>query len=119
MASSATVGVNVTLTDPDTGLTVQGIGSLVASLSAGIGVNDIILPAATANLSLPFPHGVVTAQVAFIKAVSCTDLTVKLSTAAGSTVHSVPKGAAQVFYGVAALYASSALGGTVQYSIGG
>ena len=123
MASTATVGINVVISDPDTGLTVQGIGSYLASLPAGVAVTDMILTADTEKQALPFPNGVSTAAVAFVKAVGgsggCTDLTVQVATAAGSTVLTVPVNAAQVFYGVSALYVSSVLGGKIQYSVGG
>lgn len=81
-------------------------------------VEDIVLPASTSLLQLPFPPGMSTAKLVILRAVGAADLTVQLSLAAGSTVFAVPKDTAQPFYNAPAIYVSSALGGAIQFIAG-
>lgn len=69
---------------------------------------------------VPFPVGMAVAALAYVRAApNTTDLTFKVSLAAGATVHTVPPGAAAVLYGVAAIYLSSVLGGRVDVVVAG
>lgn len=78
------------------------------------------LPALTVNQQVPFPVGMATAAMAYVKAApGTTDLTLKLSLAGGATVLTIPPGAAVVLYGITAIYLSSALGGRADVVVAG
>lgn len=78
------------------------------------------LAPAAVDQQVPFPPGMATAVLAFIKAApNTTDLTVKVSLAAGATVLTVPSGAGQPLYGITAIYLSSVLGGRVDVVVAG
>ena len=119
MSIKATVNTSVVLADTATNLSVTSAGSTVLTLAAAEGVTDVVLAAQSSKVVLPFPPGVTTASMVSVKAVACSDLTIQTATAVGSTALTVPSGQVQVLYGVTALYASSTLGGSIQYCIGG
>lgn len=77
-----------------------------------------VLPANSSHLQIPFPAGLSTAMFAAITSVTCSDLTVQVSTASGSTVLSVPFGGTVLLYNVTAIYLNSVIGGTAQVIIG-
>lgn len=78
------------------------------------------LAPATVDQPFPFPVGMATAELAYVKAgPNTTDLTLKLSLAGGATVLTIPHGAAVALYGVTALYLSSVLGGRVEVVVAG
>ena len=123
MSVTATPALQINVVDPSTNPTdpiaLQACG--VALYCAGGAKSELpTLPAATANLPLPFPIGITTAVYIFIGAITCTDLIVKVGS--GSPVAlSVPLGQGVFFYGLTSsqITISSALGGQIQYSIGG
>lgn len=97
-------------------------GSLPTTTQAPINQKDrstLNLPAATAQQQVPFPTGMATAQVVVVRASTTTDLQVQTSIAGGASVYNIPVGCAMVFYGVSALYLSSALGGLVDVMVAG
>lgn len=98
------------------GQTQVGItGQLLANAKA---VEQVTLPALTSQLALPLPVGSSPAAFVAVSALAMQDLTVKLSTAVGATVLTVPAGNTIILYGVTALYVSSVLGGQAQVIFG-
>ena len=78
---------------------------------------SITFPGSTSNSALPFPVGVTTAAIIFIAALSTTDLTVNI----GGVQIPIPARQGFVLYGLTSgqFSLSTALGGEVQYWIGG
>ena len=118
MPQTATVGVNATFSDSATSLQVTGTGSAVLTLTAGLRVEDIALPALTSQLQIAFPIGVSTAKIVFVRAISASDLTVQISTSVGASILAIPSGAAISLYNVTALFVNSVVGGTIQVAVG-
>lgn len=106
-------------TNPSTTFPIVPGGAAILCPSGAL-LQDATLAVSTSNAALAFPIGVSTAAFFFIVAVSATDLIVKVGT--GSPVSlTVPQGQALMLYNIAsnAITVSSALGGTIQYAVGG
>lgn len=86
--------------------------------AVGVAKETSVLPAASSNVSLPFPIGLTVSKVLAIFAVSTTDLVVKYQ---GVPLPPVPMGQALFLYGAA--YAdvnvSTVKGGKIVYVVGG
>lgn len=80
-------------------------------------VQEMTLPAATSNISLPFPAGVTTAAIIIFYPVLCPDLVVTF----GGQVVAVPIGCPFFLYAIAGdeFVISSVKGGKILYSVGG
>lgn len=106
-------------TTPSTALPVTP-GGLAVICPTGALIQDVALAASTVDAAPAFPIGVTTAKVVYILPVTVTDLIVSVGVA-GAADLSVPLGQPLILYNVAIaqLLISSALGGKIQYAIGG
>lgn len=98
---------------------VARIGGIGLTCPSGVMLQDVTLPANTANLAPAFPAGVTTAVFVYVSALTTTDLIVKVGGAPVSL--SVPANQGLMLYGIAssAITLNSVKGGKVQYAIGG
>ena len=85
----------------------------------GFMVQEAVLPPGTSDLALAFPVGVTTALVVYILPLTATDL--KVNVGPSPFPLPVPMGQPALHYGLtsAQISLSSALGGRIQYAIGG
>lgn len=121
MSVNATPAVQVTIVDPAVNLTpnpLESGGTPLYCPNGSVG-QDATLPAATSSLALAFPVGVTTAVFVFVAAVTATDLVVNV----GGTPFAlpVPLGQGIMLYNITSAHVSlsSALGGKIQYAVGG
>jgi len=119
---SIQVLVNDPATNPTQNVAAQTGNIGILCTNSGAAMQDVVLPAATSALALPFPIGVTTALVLYVAAITTTDLIVNI-TLGGHTVSlpPIPQGQGMIFYGLTAVQItlSSALGGQIQYAVGG
>lgn len=105
-------------TNPQNNISIQG-GGIGLSCANGAMMQDGLLAPSSSNVALSFPPGVITAVVIAVVAITTTDLIVN----AGTTpqAFNIPAGQGMLFYGLtsAKISLSSALGGKIQYAIGG
>ena len=106
-------------TTPSTNLPVTP-GGLAVICPTGALIQDVDLAPATVDAAPAFPIGVTTAKVVYILPVTVADLIVSVGVAGAADLE-VPLGQPLVLYNVpvAQLLVSSALGGKIQYAVGG
>lgn len=106
-------------TTPSTNLPVTP-GGLAVVCPTGALIQDVTLAASTVDAAPAFPIGVTTAKVVYILPVTVTDLVVSVGVAGAADLQ-VPLGQPLILYNVAVaqLLVSSALGGKIQYAVGG
>lgn len=114
--------VNDPATNPTQNVATQTGNIGILCTNSGATMQDVVLPAATSALALPFPIGVTTALVLYIAAITTTDLVVNI-TLGGHTVSlpPIPQGQGVVLYGLTSsqISISSVLGGQIQFAVGG
>lgn len=81
---------------------------------------DMVLAPASSNIALPFPNGASASVFIYIFALTTTDLIIRVGGAL-TALPALPLGQGQLFYGLssAQINVSSALGGHIQYAVGG
>ncbi len=114
--------VNDPATNPTQNVAAQTGNIGILCTNSGATMQDVVLPAATSALALPFPINVTTALVLYIAAITTTDLVVNI-TLGGHTVSlpPIPQGQGIVLYGLTSsqISISSVLGGQIQFAVGG
>lgn len=99
-------------------INLDGLGMLGQIVLPTVAVENITVPVTTVQHQIALPFNMTTAKFVAVTASKIEDLSLQVSTAAGSTVLAVPLGCTLIIYSATALYFNSALGGTFRVAIG-